>query len=132
MDIKEKRKQDLFADNDPVEIKEKKPARPLTLDKLQVVTVHYDLFSRLLKLGAERDIDYLIFKRTRAGRYAPKNKYYYSVVAVKKGTVKARHVREQKNILAIVDLPYKANQRRNSVQYRLLKQFYNELVVQNV
>ena len=129
MTIMEKRQRDLFDDDNIPELKEKKPAIPLTLERLQVVTVHYDLFSRLIELGAVKDIDYLIFRRNREGRYAPKNKYYYTVIAVRRGTPKARRVREQQNILATVDLPHKANQRRNSSQYQSLKQFCDELAI---
>lgn len=127
MTILEKRQQDLFADDSIPILKEKKPAIPLTLERLQVVTVHYDLFSRLIELSAQKSLDYLIFRRAREGRYAPKNKYYYSIVAVPKGAPKARHVRDQQNILASVDLPHKANQRRNSSQYQSLKRFCDEL-----
>ena len=129
MTIMEKRQQDLFADDSIPKLKEKKPAIPLTLERLQVVTVHYDLFSRLIELSAEKDIDYFIFRRSREGRYVPKNKYYYTIIAVRKGTPKARHVGEQQNILATVDLPHKANQRRNSSQYQLLKRFCDELAM---
>lgn len=129
----EQRKQALFADNFAAEgdIAEKTPVAPLTLDKLQVVTVHYDLFSRLQELSKEKDIDFFIYKRVRQGRYMPKHKYYYSIVAVKKGTSKANHVKNQENAVAIVDLATCVNHRRNSSQYKKLTQFCAELDAYN-
>lgn len=133
----EKRQQELFADDNMAEsgnfakAKERKTTPSLTLEQLPVVTIHYDLFSHLKKLSIEKDINYLIFKRIRYGRCKPSNKYYYSIVAVPAGTPRARHVRGQKDIMAIVDLPLKANQRRNSNQYRRLKCFCEEICKKN-
>lgn len=128
MNIREKREQDLFADSIPIEIKEKKPTSPLTLDKLQAVTVHYELFSRLMTLGEEKKVDYLIFKRIRNGRYATKNKCYYTIVATKRGTPRARQVRSQTGVIMKIDFPMQVNYRRGGKQYRLLQELLNGII----
>ena len=130
-DIMKRRQLELFADSTPIEEALPKQHIPLTLDKLPCITVHYDLFSKLQTLSIEKGIDYFIFRRTKIGRhYKPKNKRYFSIVAVQAGTPKAHHFKSQSNVIATVNLSPNVNPRRNSSQYRLLKQFCDALAAQ--
>ena len=133
MFIEKNFKQELFEDSSDVEnidltkTKTRTILPPLTLEQIKVVTAHYYLYSRLKKLSIERNIDYLIFKRLRSSHCSPRNKFYYSIVAVPAGEPRARQVRSQTNIIAIVDLPYQAKFRRNSNQYKHLERFCEEI-----
>ena len=99
------------------------------LSTIQSATVHFDVFSAISSIAQEKRLNIYVFRRTRAGiHYKPRNRYYYTVVAVRAGTPKATQLKAQAGVAAQIPvLSRQVNHRRSSGQYKALREFKQAL-----
>ena len=136
--ITDKQRKDLFCDTVPTP-KTPRAAKQVVgasetetvnqLANIRAATVHFELYSAIAGTAEKKLINIYVFRRARVGvHYRPRNRYFYTVVAVRAGTPKATQIKAQTGIIAqISNFPCQVNHHKSSKQYKLLSVFAQDI-----